>query len=155
MLTIVNSLFINISKENLTKLQKVQNTAARLVLGRKRRDSATAALRELHWLKVECRIIFKTILLCYKVIKGTCSENLQVQYKQFNGRSSDSLLLETPNYKTKYGKRLFDYNASRLWNALPVELRTEESVVEFKNKLKTLLFDGSEELKRRAFKYVM
>ena len=150
-----NSLFMNISKENLTKLQKVQNTAARLVLGRKRRDSATAALRELHWLKVECRIIFKTILLCYKVIKGTCSENLQVQYKQFNGRSSDSLLLETPNYKTKYGKRLFDYNAPRLWNALPVELRTEESVVEFKNKLKTLLFDGSEELKRRAFKYVM
>ena len=37
-------------------------TAARLVLGRKRRDSATAALRELHWLKVECKIIFKTIL---------------------------------------------------------------------------------------------
>ena len=59
-----NSLFINISKKNLNKLQKLQNAAARLVLGRRRRDSASEALHVLHWLKVEARILFKIILPC-------------------------------------------------------------------------------------------
>ena len=148
-----NSLFMNISQENLRKLQKLQNTAARLVLGKRRRYSASLSLRELHWLNVETRIIFKTILLVFKVIRGTCSDNLKLQYKQFNGRPSDFLLLETPNYKTKHGKRLFDYNGSRLWNALPYELRMIEDVALFKKKLKTLLFDGCKDLKNRAFKY--
>ena len=57
-----NSLLLNISKENMYKLQKVQNSAARLVLGRRRRDSAWSALPELHWLNVEARIIFKVLL---------------------------------------------------------------------------------------------
>ena len=52
-----NSLLININKENLFKLQKIQNSAARLLLGRRRRESARLALRELHWLNVETGVI--------------------------------------------------------------------------------------------------
>jgi exonuclease III len=148
-----NGLLMNVGQELLRKLQKLQNTAARLVLGKRRRDSARQALRVLHWLNVESRIVFKTILLVFKVIRGTCSDNLKLQFKQFNRRPGDFLLLETPNYKTKHGKRLFDYNGSRLWNALPYELRMEEDVVLFKKGLKTLLFDGCDDLKNRAFKY--
>ena len=148
-----NSLFMNINKENLNKLQKVQNSAARMVLGRRRQDSATQALRELHWLNIECRIVFKVILLVYKVINGMCSDNLKLQFKPFNGRSNDFLLLHTPNFETRYGKRLFEYNGSRLWNALPVDVRTEENIVLFKKKIKTLLFDGCEDLKKKAYKY--
>ena len=148
-----NCLLMNISKENLYKLQKVQNSAARLVLGLRRRQSARAALRELHWLNVEARIIFKVLLLVFKVIKGQCSDNLTFQFKAFNGRPSDFLLLKTPNFNTKYGKRIFEYNGSRLWNALPVDIRMVEDVGTFKTKIKTLLFDGCEDLKNRAFKY--
>ena len=100
-----NSLFMNISKSNLYKLQKVQNSAARLVLGKRRRDSAQRALRDLHWLNVESRIVFKTILLTYKVINGMCSDNLVLNFKGFNGRPSDFLMLETPDAKIKHGKR--------------------------------------------------
>ena len=148
-----NSLFCNISKENLQKLQKVQNAAARLILGKRKRESAKQALRELHWLNIDSRIVFKIVLLVYKVVKGTCSDNLEVNYKSFNGRPDDFLLLQTPNFKTKYGKRVFEYNGSRLWNALPYEMRVEEDVTNFKKSLKTLLFDGTEELKRRAYRY--
>ena len=148
-----NCLLMNISKENLYKLQKVQNSAARLVLGLRRRQSARAALRELHWLNVEARIIFKVLLLVFKVIKGQCSDNLTFQFKAFNGRPNDFLLLKTPNFNTKYGKRIFEYNGSRLWNALPVDIRMVEDVGTFKTKIKTLLFDGCEDLKNRAFKY--
>lgn len=96
--------------------------------------------------------MFKDILLVFKVVRGICSENLTVKYKN-NCRDSDVLLLETPNYKTKYGRRLFDYNGSRLWNALPPEMRKEEDIESFKKQLKTLLFVGSEDLKVQAFKY--
>ena len=43
-----NSLLMNISKVNLSKLQKLQNAAARLVLGKRRKESGSDALRELH-----------------------------------------------------------------------------------------------------------
>ena len=129
-----NSLLINISKDDLYKLQKVQNTAARLVLGRRRRESARDALRELHWLNVETRILFKVILLVFKVVRGLCSENMTLKFKAFNGRPSDLLLLETPNFNTKFGKRLFEYNGTRLWNALPCNVRNEEDIEVFKKK---------------------
>ena len=150
-----NSLFMNISKSNLYKLQKVQNSAARLVLGKRRRESAQRALRDLHWLNVESRIIFKTVLLAYKIINGMCSDNLVLNFKGFNGRPSDFLMLETPGAKTKYGKRTFAYNASRLWNALPCDIRTDASVDSFKKRIKTLLFDGTSDLKKRAYQYQM
>ena len=60
-----NSLFVNISKGNLDKLQKLQNAAARLVVGGKKRESVSGALRKLHWLRVEARITFKILLLVF------------------------------------------------------------------------------------------
>ena len=148
-----NSLFMNMNKQNLFKLQKVQNAAARLILGRRRRDSATLALKELHWLNVDARITFKILLLVYKVLHGQCSKNLELRYKGFNGRPNDYLLLETPVFKTVYGKRIFAYNGSRLWNALPVYIRMEEDIEKFKTLIKTILFEGNEDLKKNAHKY--
>ena len=141
------------NKSNLHKLQKVQNTAAQLVLRRGKRRSATGMLKELHWLKVESRILFKLLLIVYKCIHGRCSRNLQVQYKMHSCRPEDYLMLATKRVNTKYGKRTFDYLAPKLWNALPLCVRTEENIDLFKKQVKTLLFDGCEDFKKRAFKY--
>ena len=148
-----NSILMNISKENMYKLQKLQNAAAKLVTGKRKRDSATVALRELHWLNVESRIVFKVLLLTFKILKGQCSQNMSLKYKGFNGRPDDYLLLETPVFKTAYGKRIFEYNSSRLWNALPVSVRAEEDVEKFKRQVKTILFDGCADLKKKAYRY--
>ena len=147
-----NSLFMNMSKQNLYKLQKVQNAAARLILGKRRRDSATLALKELHWLNVDARITFKILLIVFKILHGNCSD-LGLQYKSFNGRPNDYLLLETPNFKTAYGKRIFAYNGSRLWNTLPVHVRAEEDIERFKKSIKTILFEGNTDFKKKAYKY--
>ena len=50
-----NSLLINTSQANLFKLQKVQNTAARLVVQGRKRDGISKVLRDLHWLKIESK----------------------------------------------------------------------------------------------------
>jgi len=62
-------------------------------------------------------------------------------------------MLDTPNFKSVYGKRVFAYHASRLWNALPVAVRSEENVEKFKTMIKTILFGGKEEFKKKAFMY--
>ena len=148
-----NSLLINTSKKNIFKLQKVQNAAARLVVRGKKRQSISATIDKLHWLRVESRIIFKILLITYKSITGQCSKNLQLSYKHHNCRPDDYLLLETKGARTKYGKRTFEYAAPRLWNALPLDVRTEGDLEKFKKLVKTLLFKGTEEFKRIAFKY--
>ena len=148
-----NSLLINTSQANLFKLQKVQNAAARLVVRGRKRDGISKVLKELHWLKIESRIIFKILLLTYKRIYGLCSQNLKIEYKAYNCRPQDYLKLETKTANTIHGKRTFDYAAPKLWNALPLEVRTEEDIDRFKRRIKTLLFDGTEELKQRASMY--
>jgi len=47
-----NSLLYGISDGQLQRLQSVQNAAARLVTGARRRDHITPVLRQLHWLPV-------------------------------------------------------------------------------------------------------
>ena len=148
-----NSLFFNMSQSNIYKLQKVQNAAARLVARRRKRKSISGVIRDLHWLRVESRIVFKILLLTHKVIIGKCSENLQITYKSHCCRPQELLMLETKPAVTKYGRRTFDYVAPRLWNALPLNIRCEEDTDTFKKSVKTLLFNGTEELKKRAFKY--
>ena len=141
------------NKDNIYKLQKVQNAAARLVTRRRKRDSISSTLAKLHWLKVESRIIFKVILLVFKSIHGQCSENLMLCYKRYNCRPDDYLQLELKVVKTKYGKRTFGYAGPRLWNALPLQLRTIDNVDVFKRQLKTILFKDTQGLVQRAFRY--
>jgi hypothetical protein len=148
-----NSLFVNMNKANLFKLQKVQNAAARLVVRKTKRQSVARAMKELHWLRVESRIIFKILLMVYKCVKGQCSENLKIKYKMYNCRQQDYLQLQTKSVNTKHGKRTFDYVGPRLWNSLPPHMRMEDDIEAYKKQLKTLLFEGTDEMKKRAFMY--
>jgi len=58
------------SEANLSKLQRVQNTLARVVLRRGKYEHITPALSELHWLPVRQRIDFKVAMLTFKVRKS-------------------------------------------------------------------------------------
>ena len=129
------------------KLQKVQNAAARLVVRGKKRTPITETLKDLHWLKVESRIVFKILLLVYKVIHGQCSKNLKVRFKNTSGRP----ILETKGFKTKYGRRTFSYAGPKLWNALPPNVRAEDNIETFKKLVKTILFEGTEKFIEHAF----
>ena len=63
----------------MTRLQAVQNAAAHLVSGAHRRDHAMLLLRNLHWLPVVQRVIFKvqTAVLVWKCIHGVAPVYLQ------------------------------------------------------------------------------
>ena len=61
-----NSLLHGITAGQLERLQKIQNTAARLILRINRRSSATVMLHELHWLPIKKRVMYQLFLMVYK-----------------------------------------------------------------------------------------
>ena len=58
-----NSLLHGFTAGQLGRLQKIQNTAARLILRRNRRSSATMMLHELHELPIKKRVMYKLLLV--------------------------------------------------------------------------------------------
>ena len=140
-----NSILYGLPKQELDKLQRIQNTAARLITGTKRHEHIKPALRELHWLPVESRIIFKVLLITFKIIHGLCpaylSSLLQQYHPQRSLRSSSKLLFTVPTVNTvTYGERAFSFSAPILWNSMPDSVRNTTSLSSFKSALKTFLF---------------
>ena len=58
-----NALLLGLPKNLLQKLQYVQNSAARLIMGTNKRDHIRPVLKRLHWLPIDNRIVFKILLL--------------------------------------------------------------------------------------------
>ena len=46
----------------------------------------------------------------------------------------------TPRLRTEFGERAFSFSGPTSWNSLPTDLRTVSDTSDFKNKLKTYLF---------------
>ena len=63
-----NSNLFGVSKQNITKLQIVQNTLDRVVTTSSPYDSATVQLQKLHWLPIKQRIHFECCVLSFKTL---------------------------------------------------------------------------------------
>ena len=140
-----NSLLTGLAKYLIKHLQSVQNAAARLVSGSKKQDHITPVLHELHWLPVEKRITYKTLLITFKCLNNLAPSYLSdliIQYKPTRRlRSSSKNLLVIPRTNTiRYGEGAFCAVAPRLWNGLPLHKRSINSLECFKKKLKAFLF---------------
>ena len=129
---------------NISRLQRVQNSLARVVCDAPYRSSAINLRRSLHWLSIEERITYKIAILTFKdrlhhtpaylaelVIDHTPSRSL---------RSSTKELLVEPRTQTKIASWAFRSAAPNIWNNLPVNIRTLTSINGFRNKLKKHLF---------------
>ena len=141
----LNALLSGLPVSLLAKVQRIQNVAARIVSQSRRSDRITPVLYSLHWLPVQERINFKINLLTYKALNGLApqylSDLLEVYIPSRPLRSADSGRLTIPVARTKrYGDRAFSVVAPRLWNKLPVEVKSCQSVELFKQRLKTHLF---------------
>ena len=58
-----NSLVYGLPKYTISKVQRVQNTAARLITNTRKYDHITPALYNLHWLPMFYRIYFNILIV--------------------------------------------------------------------------------------------
>jgi exonuclease III len=141
-----NALLLGVPAALLQPLQRVQNSAARLIYKAPKRHHTSDLLKQLHWLKIEYRIQYKSACLCHKIIgreaPAYLSELFEIYVPARSLRSSsDGRIFRIPSYNRKqHGSRAFSHSAATLWNSLPFSLRHAPSFLIFKSALKTHLF---------------
>ena len=143
-----NSLLYGLPNNQLHKLQRIQNAAARLICNVGRFVHITPSLYRLHWLPINCRIQFKILLSVYKALNGIAppyiSELAELKSaSRYNLRNSDdTLLLSNPSLKSRITlcDNSFKCGGSILWDELPRDIRYANTVHIFKRLLKTHLF---------------
>ena len=139
-----NALLAELPGVQLKKLQRIQNTAARIVTGVAKHEHITPSFRELRWLPVRERITYKLAVLAWKALHGEgpayLQEILQFYVPSRHLRSASAMQCQVPMVNTLIGRRSFSYAASKTWNALPYLVRSSETESILKTKLKTHLF---------------
>ena len=126
----------NTTKENLTKLFRLQKRAARLIFNDY--DSQSAELfKKLKWLPVESRIAQNKLVLVYKALHNMCPQYLNdmLQYQTnnvYNMRSTEQRKLPIPKVKYEIFRKSFSYSGPQLWNLLPSRIQHAKSLAEFK-----------------------
>ena len=144
-LDMFNSLLCGLPNSHISKLRRIQNSAARLVTRTRFSDHITPVLRDLHWLPVKFRIIYKTLLLTYKCLHGLAPEYLTDFIQEYrpvcNLRSSFKQKLVPSSVSTNsYAHRSFHHASPELWNKLPLHIKNSRTLNQFKSSLKTYLF---------------
>ena len=140
-----NALLYGVNDSLCKRLQKIQNSAARLISRSKKHDHITPVLKDLHWLPVESRPKFKILLFTFKALQELAPAYIQELITVYQPsrclRSESNFTLTVPRVRsTTYGTRCFTKSAAMLWNDLPMHLKKSSSVSVFKKNLKTYLF---------------
>ena len=142
-----NALYNGLTKQMLNTLQLIQNAAARIVTRTSKCNHITPVLKSLHWLPVKQRIEFKILLLVYKSLNGLAPPYISDLIYFYDPvrclRSSSKCLLTNPRINTNAAHGAFSYCAPTLWNSLPLELRSSQSVLSFKKGIQTFLFSSA------------
>ena len=129
----------------LKRLQRVQNCAARLICRRKKHGHVTPLLKELHWLPIHVRPIYKLLTIAYSVMHGLAPEYLAELLDRHHPRrvfrSASAELFSVPFSQTaRHHDRRFSVAVATLWNQLPNCVRMIETLPLFRTHLKTHLF---------------
>ena len=146
-----NSLFRNLSKVNLHRLQSIRNSAARIVTNLCKYTRITLILWKLHWLPIQSGLEFKLATLVYKFIHTGFPKyfapHLSTYCTTYNTRRSQSVanFLNVPKFQPTIHKSTkqfgfnFAFDAPTVWNSLPEDIRASPTIASFRKKLKTYL----------------
>ena len=125
LITIYNTMFLphldygiivwsNCGHSNLSKLQKLQNTAMRIILGAPFRTHIKDMLKILGFMDVRDRISYVTGCMMYKVVNGKTPDYLNDLFKHVNNvhslctRQSEAGDFYIPKCNTNYGTMPFN-----------------------------------------------
>ena len=122
---------------NIQKLQGVQNFALKSMLGMKKYDSSSQALRTLNHLSLEEKRKIHEAVFTHKVLAGKMPKNITEEYRKLqsnsNLRSATHGTLNIPKHKTSKYENSVLYRTVKAWNSTDKNIRKEDTM--FKKKL--------------------
>lgn len=132
-----SSLWGNCGKVLKSKLQKLQNRAARIITHSSYEIRSAEILKSLGWSDLETRRNIQKAVLMYKIIEGDAPSLLKSRFMKtselynygLRGYDSD---LKLPLPHTEFMKRSLSYSGAQLWNTLPLCARKCNSLGKFK-----------------------
>ena len=140
-----NSLLASVPATYLKKLQRVQNSLARVVTLSPKLTSSQPLLNSLHWLPIKSRIHFKLATITYKCIHQNQPPSLSklIKTRDLNRslRSQTGLFLNHSSNKS-FGRRSFTFLSPVVWNKIPPAIRLSPSLSVLRRKLKTHYFSS-------------
>lgn len=136
-----NSVLYGTSAANMSKLQRVQNSLARVVTYTNRVEHIHPVLHQLHWLPINYRIDYKVATLAYKLRSTGSPAYLLPAVRNYTPtrqlRSSSQFLLYKPDVRTETARRAFSQSAPSVWNSLPANIRSSETYGQFRTAIRT------------------
>jgi len=141
-----NAVCYGISRNNIDKLQRVQNALARVVKVRSKHDHVTPLLSELHWLPIDarCKSLTSKAITTNKPSYLAELVSTHTPARELRSSSRRPHQLHVNRVRTAFGSRAFCHAAPEVWNSLPTEITdTESSIQTLKYRLKTHLYNQS------------
>ena len=136
-----NALLSGLSQSTIASLQRVQNAAVRLVSRLRPRGHVTSSVRELHWLPMRYRIIYKLCLIIHNAHVGRSPRCIVDTLwpmvdmpSRWRLRSSAKSKYKLPALRLKIGERAFSYSGTAYWNSQPSELTSVTDTQTFKSR---------------------
>jgi len=110
-----------------TKLQRVLNSAARVITGTRKFDRGLGQI--LHWLDVPYRVLFKLAVTVHQCLNGRASPYLSEHCIPVSNadtrrhlRSANRHLLVVPRFRLNtYGRRAFSVAGPMAWNSSGIQ----------------------------------
>ena len=141
-----NLLLYGLPDNKLSRLQRIQNIAARIVTRSPKQDHITPVLEQLHWLPVRMRVLYKIFVLTCRTLEGKGPSYLRDIIELYKSKTcvvlhSDGRLNLPWSKLVSYGDRAFSIAAPTEWNNLPSDLKDCTLYNLFESKLKTYLFE--------------
>ena len=139
-----NFLYYRLPNFLLAKLQRIMNSAARLIFRLSPSTPTSSYLKQLHWLPIRQRIVFKILLYAHRFIHQPAKLPLYLSELMKRNtmvtRSHYFYNLLVPKFRSNFGRRSFSHAVAVEWNKFSFDLKLIPSEILFRRKLKTYLF---------------
>ena len=122
---------------DINKLQRTQNLAVKSILGMRRRESATEAMKAANLLPIRDKMKIHQAVYIHKALHDKLPTQICEQYKQLKPnteyRSAEQNKLTIASHKTEKFKNSTLYRTVQTWNSIPCETKKIKNSSTFKN----------------------
>ncbi|KAL1452280.1 hypothetical protein WDU94_006566 [Cyamophila willieti] len=132
--------YLNITQELKSKVQRLQNSCVRYVFGLRKYDHVTMCRVSLGWMTTQQRRDIHTLLLLWRVLNTRTPSYLSSMFiplsrSLHDTRAGNEALLMIPMHRTNFFADSFAVQAVKLWNLLPSYIRTSTHYPSFRRLL--------------------